>query len=181
MTVRLSASSYVVLALIARNGPMTPYELKSAVAEGVGQFWALPHAQSYRDPPRLAELGLLHESTEEGGRRRRRFHLTPAGERALRDWLATPDTDHVDLHDPALVKLSFAEQASAEEIGALAGTQIAKHAERLQLYSVRQAGLDTTRPAGAARERLLDFAIRYERMQVEFWEDVRAHAGDRPR
>ena len=75
----LSPSAYVVLGLIARHGPMTPYELKARVEDSVGLYWPIPHAQLYRDPPRLAERGLLEERAEEHGRRRRVFHLTDAG------------------------------------------------------------------------------------------------------
>jgi hypothetical protein len=37
----LSRSEYVVLALIARYGPMTPYELKDRVTQSVGVFWPI--------------------------------------------------------------------------------------------------------------------------------------------
>lgn len=60
----LSMSAYTVLGLIARHGPMTPYELKARVEQSVAYFWPIPHAQLYRDPPRLAEMGLLTEEAE---------------------------------------------------------------------------------------------------------------------
>ena len=75
----LTPSQLIVLGLIARHGPMTPYELKAKVESSVGMYWPVPHAQLYRDPARLAELGLLREEAEEHGRRRRVFHLTDAG------------------------------------------------------------------------------------------------------
>src|SRR3954447_797841 len=129
VSVELSMSSYVVLGLIARHGPMTPYELKARVEESIAPFWPIPHAQLYRDPPRLAELGLLTEETEEGGRRRRFFHLTPAGERALRDWLAAPEVPQAEFRDPAQLRLAFADLGDPDDLVRLARTQAHQHRE----------------------------------------------------
>ena len=69
-TVRLTPTSYVVLGLLERLGPATPYDLKCAAQLGVSNFWSLPHAQLYVEPARLATAGLLNERQEQGGRRR---------------------------------------------------------------------------------------------------------------
>ena len=42
---RLTSTSYVLLGLIEQMQPASPYDLKRAVALGVGQFWSLPHTQ----------------------------------------------------------------------------------------------------------------------------------------
>src|SRR5512134_3829902 len=55
---RLSATSYLVLGLLAREGPSTPYELEQHVRATLGNFWAFPHTLLYSEPPRLAALGL---------------------------------------------------------------------------------------------------------------------------
>src|SRR5262249_62093318 len=80
---RLTPTSYVVLGLIERMEPASPYDLKLAAAAGVGQFWSLPHTQLYSECGRLAEAGLLSERREESGRRRRIYRLTKAGTEAL--------------------------------------------------------------------------------------------------
>ena len=53
--------SYVVLGLVARDGPSTPYALKAAVARGVAHFWPFRHSQIHAETERLARLGLLAE------------------------------------------------------------------------------------------------------------------------
>ena len=73
---RLTTTSYVVLGMIALHGHCTPYGLKRAVGESVGLFWHFPHAQLYAEPDRLADLGLLARSVEDGGRRRKTYSLT---------------------------------------------------------------------------------------------------------
>src|SRR6476661_9035037 len=86
----LTATSYLVLGLIEREGPSTPYDLKRHVAATIGHFWSFPHALLYKEPPRLVELGLVTEEREEDGRRRRSFTITDAGRQALRRWLGHP-------------------------------------------------------------------------------------------
>ena len=44
----LTSTSYLVLGLIQREGPSTPYELKRHVAATIGHFWTFPHALLYK-------------------------------------------------------------------------------------------------------------------------------------
>ena len=53
-TPQLTPTSYLVLGLVAREGPSTPYDLKRHVAATIGHFWSFPHALLYKEPPRLA-------------------------------------------------------------------------------------------------------------------------------
>jgi len=87
---RLSPTSYLVLGLLAREGPSTPYDLEQHVQATVGNFWSFRHTLLYTEPPRLAALGLVTEVRESEGRRRRVFAITPAGIEALGSWLDRP-------------------------------------------------------------------------------------------
>src|SRR5262249_26316420 len=89
----LTPVSYVVLGLIARDGPSTPYEVKRAVARGIAHFWPFPHSQIYSETEYLTGLGLLAEERERSGRRRRTFRVTDGGRRALESWLCEPTSD----------------------------------------------------------------------------------------
>src|SRR6476469_13286 len=93
----LTSTSYLVLGLIEREGPSTPYELKRHVAATIGHFWSFPHALLYKEPPRLVELGLLAEERETEGRRRRLFSITGAGRAAIKAWLAKPALEATEL------------------------------------------------------------------------------------
>ena len=59
---RLSPTSYLVLGLLAREGPSTPYDLEQHVQATLGNFWSFPHTLLYSEPPRLAALGLVTET-----------------------------------------------------------------------------------------------------------------------
>src|SRR3954452_1622993 len=101
---RLTSTSYVVLGLIEQMQPASPYDLKQAAAQGVGQFWSLPHTQLYSECGRLAEAGLLSERREESGRRRRLYRLTKAGSRALDRWREEPTSELYELRAAGLLK-----------------------------------------------------------------------------
>src|SRR4026209_24594 len=134
------ATSYLVLGLIEREGPSTPYDLKRHVTATIGHFWSFPHALLYKEPARLTELGLLPEEREAGGRRRRLFTITTAGRRALRAWLAIPSRESTELRDLGLLQLFFADLEPATTAN-IARELLALHRAQLATY---EAG--NTRP-----------------------------------
>jgi len=126
----LTPVSYVVLGLVTRDGPVTPYDLKAAVGRGVAHFWQFPHSQIYSESERLARLGLLVEERETTGRRRRHYRVTAEGEKALAAWLAEPTSEVPQVRSLAMLKLYFGQLAHPEDIAALARAQQAMHRER---------------------------------------------------
>jgi len=176
-TAQLTPTSYLVLGLIAREGPSTPYDLKRHVTATIGHFWSFPHALLYKEPARLTELGLLTEEREAGGRRRRLFTITTAGRQALRAWLARPSRESTELRDLGLLQLFFAdlEPATARSI---AKEQLALHRAQLAAY---EAGRTAAAPRGSSspsptiehwRGVTLRMGLLYERAAVEFWAAV---------
>jgi len=126
----LTPVSFVVLGLVARDGPVTPYDLKAAVGRGIANFWPFPHSQIYSESERLARLGLLAEERETTGRRRRHYRVTAEGEKALAAWLAEPTSEVPQVRSLAMLKLYFGQLAHPEDIAALARAQQAMHRER---------------------------------------------------
>src|SRR5450432_1918734 len=96
-TDRLTSTSYLILGMLAREGPSTPYALERDVAATLGNFWSFPHALLYKEPPRLEAMGLVTETREPAGRRRRVLAITPAGRAALTTWLDRPARAHTEL------------------------------------------------------------------------------------
>ena len=66
-TEQLTPTACLVLGLLAREGPSTPYELKRHVAATLGHFWSFPHTLLYGEPARLAGLGPAQRGAR-GGR-----------------------------------------------------------------------------------------------------------------
>jgi PadR family transcriptional regulator, regulatory protein AphA len=164
---RLTPTSYVVLGLIEQMQPASPYDLKRAVAIGVGQFWSLPHTQLYAECGRLAEAGLLSERREEAGRRRRIYRLTKAGTEALDRWRAEPTGELYELRDAGLLKLFFGADPRK-----LAPQQLEAHEERLREYEAQLEQCRQLRaPAGIMHA--IEAGIGHEREYVRFWSKLR--------
>lgn len=182
-TGQLSSTSYLVLGLLAREGPSTPYDLKRHVAATIGNFWSFPHALLYKEPPRLVELGLLTEEREEEGRRRRLFTITSAGTDALQAWLESPSWEATELRDPGLLQLFFADQGSTETQGDIAREQLPIHRAKLAGYETEER-LERASDGPSTgdltlehwRGQTLRMGVLYERAAVDFWEGVTANA-----
>lgn len=181
--VRLTPTSYLVLGLLAREGPSTPYELERHVRATLGNFWSFPHTLLYSEPPRLATFGLVDEVRETSGRRRRVFATTTAGEAALRAWLDRPSIEPTELRDPGLLQLFFADLAPAESRLRLAEQQLAIHEAKLAAYhqdqrlEARPRTFDRgQRTVEHWRGETLPMGVAYEGGAVRFWAEVAAKA-----
>jgi DNA-binding PadR family transcriptional regulator len=176
----LTPVSYVVLGLIARDGPSTPYTLKAAVARGIANFWPFPHSQIYSETEYLTGLGLLAEEREADGRRRRTFRLTADGRRALESWLREPSSDPVHIRSFPFLKLYFGYFGRPEDVLNLANVQIASL--EAQQAGIRQM-IERLR-VRADRKWQMALAKLYSRMSlalVEGWQDVAATASKETR
>ncbi len=179
----LTATSYLVLGLLAREGPSTPYDLERHVQATLGNFWSFPHTLLYSEPPRLAAMGLLTETRETEGRRRRVFMITSAGVSALDAWLDQPSEVPTELRDPGLLQLFFADLASSDATLRLAEQQLAIHRAKLSAY--REDERFEHRPGRPAkggrtverwRGETLRMGLLYEGAAVDFWEGIVARA-----
>lgn len=171
---QLSASSYVILGILATIGPLTPYEMKKCIDQSIGYFWDFPRAQLYVDPERLGRLGLVAEERETTGRRRRVYRVTEAGIAEARRWLLESPTQEVELRDMGLLKLFFGALLTTENVVALARREGALHQRRLAEYHQIQEGLAHS-PDAAFGQATLRMGITYEQMSIAFWEDVAQH------
>jgi DNA-binding PadR family transcriptional regulator len=166
-TIRLSDTSYAVLALVELSEPTTPYQLKQIAQVSIFHFWSIPHTQLYTECARLADAGLLLERREQSGRRRRVYQLTAAGSKALDTWRADPDTELYELRDPGLLKLF----CGADPV-AIAEVQLERHRRRLDGYQQLAAGDAMTDGVRLA----LEAGIGHEREYVRFWTKVASGA-----
>jgi PadR family transcriptional regulator AphA len=181
MSSQLTPTSYLVLGLLAREGPSTPYDLKRRTNATLGHVWSFPHTLLYTEPSRLVDLGLVTERRERHGRRRRLFTITAAGLTALRAWLASPAKEPTELRDLGLLKLFFSDLGSPEDRARIAAQELELHRARLALYEEdhRREPRAATRPASKPdrtaerwRGETLKMGILYERAAVAFWEEV---------
>jgi DNA-binding PadR family transcriptional regulator len=102
--IRLTTTSFAVLAMLDQFGPMTSYDIQGAIERSIENFWNVPHTTAYEEPARLAAAGYLSAEEEPGGRRRRVYSLTGRGRAALREWAAEPPAPP-QLRDEFILKL----------------------------------------------------------------------------
>jgi DNA-binding PadR family transcriptional regulator len=157
--------SYIVLGFVAAAGEATPYRLKQMVAQSVGHFWTLQHAQLYSEPERLAEAGYLTETRERGGRRRKLYAITDKGQQALDEWRSEPTDAVFELRAPALLKLFFGADPAK-----LAPVQVEAHRRKLAEYERIRDSIPADVPEGPRLA--LDAGIDAERHQIAWWEQV---------
>ena len=178
-TERLTPTSYLVLGLLAREGPSSPYALERHVAATLGNFWSFPHTLLYSEPPRLAALGLVTETRESHGRRRRIFAITSAGLEALTAWLERPAGARTELRDLGLLQLFFMDLASDRASVRLAQEQLAIHRAKLSEYET-DARLERRRCTSAPGLRTVEhwrgvtlpMGLLHERAAVDFWTSI---------
>ena len=161
---RLTATSFIVLGLLDQVGSASAYDLKTAVARSVGNFWSVPHSQLYREVERLSKAGYLRRRREatSGGRPRDDYSLTNAGSAALAEWRDTPAEGLPQLRDPGLLKLFFGADPQR-----LAADRLQAHRGNLERYLELQR-LDT----GEGPRSIwlaLEAGVGHEREWIRFW------------
>jgi DNA-binding PadR family transcriptional regulator len=170
--IRLTPTSYIVLGLLIEGDEATPYDLKTRVAEGIGNLWSLQHTQLYTEPERLTKAGYLVERREDGGRRRRMYQITAAGREAFGKWLSTePGAELPELRDISLLKVFFG--ADPEPI---AREQAGAHRAKLREYQELEDELDDTQDAGPLTA--LRAGLGHEREWVRYWARLAGEAED---
>jgi PadR family transcriptional regulator AphA len=165
---KLNATSYVVLGMLC-HGPATSYDLKQRIAYTIGNFWAFAHSQIYDEPVRLVADGLVTETVEQGGRRKRTYSITRAGRAALRDWLATPTHEQTEVRDLGLLKLFFAAFGEREDLLRLARDRYESHRARADGYLEQHERIVDV--ADPWQVKTLELGMRYERTVERFWAD----------
>ena len=110
-----SPTTYGLLGMLAVRS-WTGYELTRQMRRSLRFVWSSSEGHLYREQKRLVELGWAAVETEPlGGRSRKRYTITPAGEAALRDWLATaPQEPHFEIE--GLLRLFFGDRGSVEDM-----------------------------------------------------------------
>ncbi len=166
--IKLTGTSYALLAVLHEFGEMTSYDIKRAMESTIQNFWPVPHTTAYEEPARLASAGYLAARQEEGGRRRRVYSLTDAGREALGEWAAEPDAAPPQLRDELMLKV-FA----GADPGALVAERVEWHHKKLEELRGYLA-LTQTSEEFAASERTLIAGLAYHEKMLEMIDQLAA-------
>ena len=169
----LDETSFVVLAMIERLGPMTVQEVKLNVRSTLCDFWPSQHVYLPGEPARLARGGYLEgtrvrpEGSQKPGKTK--WALTQRGREALAALRREPPVDLPELRDHGITKLHL-----GGEPAVVAEAQRRVHAERLARFERRLAEMQD---GGEGPRLALEVQIRYARAAVEAWTEVAERDG----
>jgi len=170
-SIRLTSTSYALMALLDQLGEATPYEIKGAIEKSLQNFWPVPHTTAYEETARLAEAGYLSVRQEPGGRRRKVYAITDEGRRALAAWAADPALSPPQFRDEAVLKV-FADADPVPLLEAREAWYREKMGE-LQSYLEEVHGAESWRPS----ERTLVAGVAYYGKMLELIELLRRAPG----
>jgi DNA-binding PadR family transcriptional regulator len=163
---KLTTTSYALLALLDQLGEATSYDIKLALDKSIQNFWPVPHTTAYEEPARLADGGYLTVHREEEGRRRKTYALTPAGRRALREWADEPTASPSQYKDELMVKVFAGADPSK-----LVGARIAWHRAKIDEFEEILGYLEAE--GGWERsERTVIAGLAYHRLMVQMIEEL---------
>ena len=112
----------------------TGYELTQQVRRSLRFTWSSSEGHLYREQKRLVELGWATVEVEPvGGRSRKRYSITPAGEAALVEWLGTePQEPHFEIE--GFLRLFFSDRGTIDDmVGTMESTARAARAMLAEL------------------------------------------------
>jgi DNA-binding PadR family transcriptional regulator len=112
----LTPTARVILGML-KLGLRTGYDVKKAIDTSTRFFWGASYGQIYPELRRLRDAGLVRAKSAPRGRvKRTSYTLTPAGERALREWLTDADDAIFEFRDEGLLRLFFGDLLAREEV-----------------------------------------------------------------
>jgi DNA-binding PadR family transcriptional regulator len=112
----LTPTARVILGML-KLGVRTGYDIKKAIDTSTRFFWGASFGQIYPELRRLSEAGLIKGKDDPRGQVKRTvYSLTPAGERALNEWLTDTETFTFEMRDEGLLRLFFGDALSREEV-----------------------------------------------------------------
>lgn len=114
---RLSTTSFAVLGLLT-FGEMSGYDVLKLAEASIGHFWAPAKSHVYSELKRLAAAGLASARTVEQDARPTKnvYAITPEGEVALHDWLASDEMVEEQYRSVFLLKVFFGHLVPEEAI-----------------------------------------------------------------
>ena len=101
-----TTTELAVLGLVA-FGEASGYDLARTAARSIGHMWSPSRSQIYKVLPRLAAAGYTRcrEIEQRGRPDKAVYRITPAGRRALRDWIAHVEADPAEGTGVFLLKI----------------------------------------------------------------------------
>jgi DNA-binding PadR family transcriptional regulator len=138
----LPVTAYALLGLLTFGDELTGYELKQRADNTLRFYWVAPAmSQIYTELSRLTARGYVEPRAHETeGRRTTAYRITPAGERALHEWIGASRVGFPTLKHTVLLRLLIGHASNPERMREMLEEYIAELADaRRDLVQVREA------------------------------------------
>jgi DNA-binding PadR family transcriptional regulator len=183
--VQPSPTSYALLGLLSLRS-WTTYELAQQAQRSLRYLFPRAERQLYAEAKRLADAGLAQsEVTFTGQRRSTTYAITPAGRKALREWLRKPPAPPV-LETEVLLRSFFADLGRQQDLlAALDAARDQAIATQRELAVFAQSRLDGEAPfheRGSVVVLAMRFVADFHRLLEEWtvWAKAQVEAWDQP-
>jgi DNA-binding PadR family transcriptional regulator len=114
---KLTTTSYAILSLLSLK-EWSAYEMVQRMDRSLRWYWPRAQSKLYEEPKKLVAAGYARTRPRRGPNRSQPiYRITPAGRRALAQWLQEPGAGPV-LEFEALLKVAFADQGTLEGLRA---------------------------------------------------------------
>ena len=157
-----------LIGLLAREGPLTGYELTKAFDRSVNFVWHAVQGQIYPELARLAADGLIRQ-TSTGPRGAKRFEATEEGITELRRWITDMEPVRA-IRNETLLRMFFAHLVDPADIEAFLRREADEYRRHLAILERFAAEPAPTTPAERASGLTVDAGIRSTKARIEWAE-----------
>jgi DNA-binding PadR family transcriptional regulator len=157
-----------LIGLLAREGPLTGYELTKAFDRSVNFVWHAVQGQIYPELARLAAQGLIRQ-TSIGPRGAKRFEATDEGIAELRRWITEVEPAR-GIRNETLLRVFFAYLVDPTDAEAFLRRQADEYRRQLAILERIAAEGPPKTPSERASSLTLDAGIRASKARIEWAE-----------
>jgi DNA-binding PadR family transcriptional regulator len=157
-----------LIGLLAREGPMTGYELTKAFDRSVNFVWHAVQGQIYPELSRLASEGLIRQ-TSTGPRGAKRFEATEEGIAELRRWISFVEPTR-GTRNETLLRTFFAYFVDPADAEAFLRREADEYRRQLAILERFAAGPPPKTPSERASGLTVDAGIRANKARIEWAE-----------
>jgi DNA-binding PadR family transcriptional regulator len=157
-----------LIGLLAREGPLTGYELTKAFDRSVNFLWHAVPGQIYPELSRLADAGFIRQ-TSIGPRGAKRFEATEEGIAELRRWITDVEPAR-GIRNETLLRVFFTYLVDPADAEALLRREADEYRRRLAILERFAAEPPAAKPSERASVLTVDAGIRTNRALVEWAE-----------
>ncbi|PWF99728.1 PadR family transcriptional regulator [Levilactobacillus bambusae] len=164
---------YIILGILKLNSQMTGSEIDAEFQHEIGEFWQTTHSQIYPELKRMVADQWIGQETSSQDRKQKWYHLLPAGEHQLQNWLTEPLTPSTDDEFP--LKVFFIQDQSSPILYQLLTQELQIHQAKLTHLTQRMTTLfdhQTCQTANFGHYLILQRAIERETNSLQWLETM---------